>query len=139
MATVTVSKSTTVKGGVQVTSAAITQISKYRALMLVLATMELGWKYQQVGTQVDQYTKGQEVITLSWGNTQLKEYIHSKGKALVAHVQGTQGAKLQRAQTSLGKPMELTAKWPKLTPKKVEELEALASATFKVVEPKAQA
>jgi hypothetical protein len=121
-------------------SAPITSISKYRALMLVGA-VELGWTHTQVATNVDQFTKGKgataEVITLVWGGTQLKAYSHTKGKTLVTTVEGTVGAKLQRAQTSLGKPMELTAKWPKLSAAKVAELEALAKASFKVITPKA--
>lgn len=109
-----------------------TTITKYRALFLILAK-ELGWTHSQVSTMVDQYKKGTEVVTLSWGNTQLKGLAHTKGKTLVNLVEGAQGAKLQRAQTAMGKPMELTAKWPKLSPAKVAELEALAVATFKVI------
>lgn len=120
-------------------AAPITVISKYRALMLVGA-LELGWTHTQVATLVDIYTKGkgatQEIMVLSWGPSALKEYTHTKGKTMVTHVQGTQGSKLQRAQTSLGKAMDLGAKWS-LSKAKLAELEELARVTFKVITPKA--
>lgn len=119
----------------QTSTITITSITKYRALFLVLAG-EQGWSFTQVATNVDQYKKGSEVVTLNWGATQLKGLSHTKGKTMVSLVEGAKGAKLQRAQSAMGKPMELTAKWGKLSPAKVAELEALALATFQVITPK---
>lgn len=113
----------------------ITAITKYRALFLVLAA-EQGWSYTQVSTNGDVFTKGTEAIHMVWGATQLQGFTHTKGKSLVAEAKGEVQGKLQRAQSQMGKPMETTKKWPKLSPSKVTELEALATKTFKVLEPK---
>lgn len=117
-------------------SAPITTISKFRALFLVLAAQK-GWKHSQVLTNVDSYTKGNEVITVKWGATSMVEFTHTKGKSLDAHVTGGVGSKLQKLQTRMGSPIADNQKWAKLPTAKVKELEALATTTFKVVEPKA--
>lgn len=117
------------------TPATITCISKYRALFLVLAS-EMEWKFSQASTYVDTYTKGTEVITMVWGTSKLKAYSHTKGKNLVKQVEGQVASKLQKAQTSMGKPMDDNQRWGKLTPTEVTDLEALATSTFKVISPK---
>jgi len=116
-------------------SAPITAISKYRALFLILAA-EQGWKYTQVLTQVDQFTKGDHVITVKWGATQMVEFLHTQGKAIAPNGQVAGGAasKLQKLQTQMGKPMADGKKWAKLSPTKVKELETLATKTFKIKE-----
>lgn len=116
-----------------------TPILKYRALMLVLAG-EQGWTHTQAATDVDVYIKGKgaatEVITLAWGPAALKGYTHTKGKTMVTQCEGAVASKLQRAQTSLGKPMDLKAKWS-LSKAKLAELEELGLKAFKVISPKA--
>jgi hypothetical protein len=118
-------------------AAPVTSITKYRALYLVLAA-ELGWNHTQLATNVDQYSKGTEKVTLHWGSTQLKGYSHSKGKAMVALAEGTEAGKLQRAQSAMGKPMEITKKWAKINPTQAAALEDLATRTFTVITPKAE-
>lgn len=120
------------------TVAPVTSITKYRALYLVLAA-ELGWNHTQLATNVDQYSKGTEKVTLHWGATQLKGYSHSKGKAMVALAEGTEAGKLQRAQSAMGKPIEVSKKWAKINPTQAVALEELATRTFKVIVPKVEA
>jgi hypothetical protein len=108
------------------TSAPITAISKYRALMLVCA-VEQGWTHSQPATSVDQYKKGGDTLTLAWGGRSLVGYTwNAEG---ITHGQGSM---LQRAQAKLGKPMGLDKKWPKLTPAQTTKLEGLARGSFLV-------
>lgn len=114
------------------TTATITPISKYRALILVLAT-EKGYQHSQSSTLVDTYTKGEVQITCSWGNSQLKGFTHMKGQALVTSVQGGQVGKLQRLQSSLGKPMAVTSRWG-LSQAQKEALDQLAATSFTLID-----
>ena len=137
--TVAATKATTVskaapKAAAKLAAAPLTTMTKYRALFLVLAG-EQGFKHTQASTWVDVYSKGNEVITMSWGAGQLKGFTHTSPKGKVI-VEGQQAAKLQKAQTAMGKPMANSAKW-NLAKAKLAELEALGLATFKVIEPKA--
>ena len=77
--------------------APVTTISKYRALVWFLATQELGYAHVQLDTAVDQYTKGDKVVTLQWGSGKLLAF-HTDGEL----VEG-KGSMLQRAQNALGK------------------------------------
>lgn len=114
----------------------VTAITKYRALMM-LAALELGWKFAQEGTNSDVYTKGTDAIHVVWGSTQMVGFTHTRGTKVVTTARGEVSSKLQRCQSALGKPMDVTKKWPKLSPAKVTELEALAVKSFRVIEPKA--
>lgn len=117
-------------------TAPITAISKYRALVLVKA-IELGWNHVQLSTGTDEFTKGDEQITVAWGSTQMVGFGHFKANALVTQAKGEVKGKLQRLQTSLGEEMAITKKWRALKDDEVVALEKLATATFKVREPKA--
>lgn len=108
-------------------------ITKYRALFLILA-QEKGWKFAQLQTQVDQYTKGQETITVKWAPTAMTEYLHTKGKNVVNHVTPGHQAKLQKLQAAMGGEDLGTKKWPKLSAAKVAELESIAARSFQVIE-----
>lgn len=112
--------------------APINTMTKYRALFLVLAG-ELGFKHTQASTWVDVYSKGNEVITMSWGAGQLKGFTHTSPKGKVI-VEGQQAAKLQKAQSAMGKPMANSAKW-NLPKGKLAELEALGAKSFYILEP----
>lgn len=116
-----------------------TPILKFRALTFLML-VELGFTHSQASTSVDVYLKGTETIRVVWGTTQMVGFSHMVGKAIKAEAQGTTQGKLQRLQASTkGQPSnakganDFTWKWSKLTPKKVEALELLASQTFKVI------
>ena len=109
--------------------APVTTISKYRALVWFLATQELGYAHVQLDTAVDQYTKGDKVVTLQWGSGKLLAF-HTDGEL----VEG-KGSMLQRAQNALGKTIPLSgpgSKW-NLSAKAKADMDALAAKTFKVV------
>jgi len=117
-------------------AAPITVISKYRALIHHLATVELGFTHTQPATMVDQYTKGKDLVTLYWGGSKLISFQATKDGTPGPIEQG-KASMLQRAQTALGKAIALEgpgSKW-NLSTKAKGEFEALALATFKVVEP----
>ncbi len=123
---------TTVK--TQAQAAPTTTISKYRGLVHFMAVQELGFKHTQPQTTIDQYTKGDETITLSWGSGKLVAFQVTKGGQPQGIVQGM-GSMLQRAQKELGKPIPLTgpgSKW-NLSSKAKADMEAYAAKVFKVV------
>src|SRR5690242_17669868 len=117
----------------------LTSISKYRALVLVLAT-SLGFTHKQESSQVDIYSKGSTSILLQWGHGQLLGGARVEQGKVVAEVKAEQNLKLQRMQHQLFKAPEkgkalsdLQWKWSKLTSKQVTDLEALAKAQFKAL------
>lgn len=110
-----------------------TQGSWIRALFLLIP----GWTHHQVSTMVDQYTKGDEVITMVWGTSQLLQVGATKGGKVTMQVEGQQAQKLQKAQLQGFKHKDgltsLTSTW-KVTKAQKVELTKLAAGTFKVME-----
>lgn len=109
------------------------QGSWIRALFLLIP----GWTHHQVSTMVDQYTKGDEVITMVWGSSQLLQVGATKGGKVTLSVEGQQAQKLQKAQLQGFKHKvglaSVTSTW-KVTKAQKAELAKLAEATFKIME-----
>lgn len=110
-----------------------TSSSWIRALFLLIP----GWTHTQAGTMVDQYTKGDEVITMVWGSSQLLAVGATKGGKVTLQVEGQVAQKLQKAQIQGFKHKDgltsLTSTW-KVTKAQKVELAKLAASTFKVME-----
>lgn len=102
-----------------------------RGLMLILAVQE-GFSHSQTSTYVDVLTKkGQAPIVLTWSGA-------SNGHLLAitqgnTHIEG-KGSMLQRAQTMLGKPMELHKKWTGMTAGKKHEAILFQHSKVKVLQ-----
>ena len=114
-------------------AAPITTISKFRALVLVMAVLN-GWTHVQAHTMVDQYTKGDDTIALSWGAGSLKGFSRNgtlvEGGSLMLQRMQHQAFKVAQKGKSLN---DLNWKWSKLTAKQVKGLEDLARASFKIL------
>ena len=100
-----------------------------------------GWKFTQVSTSTDQYTKGTQVLVISWSSVVTKASHQPSSKVSPKTLEAGHASKLQIITNWLGfKEMAVTAKW---TPSHLvdakgqkiskEKLAEQASNTFKVM------
>ena len=112
-----------------------------RAVVLNQA-IAAGWKFTQLTTTTDQYTKGAKVLTISWGAVVTKASYQESSKVSPKVLEGGHANKLQIITNWLGfKTMGVTSKW---TPAHLvdakgnkvskDELAKQALSTFKVMD-----
>ena len=101
-----------------------------------------GWKFTQLSTSTDQYTKGTKVLIISWTSVVTKASFQESSKVSPKVLEGGHANKLQIITNWLGfKQMPVTSKW---TPAHLvdakgnkiskEELVKQAQSTFKVMQ-----
>ena len=101
-----------------------------------------GWKFTQLSTSTDQYTKGTKVLVISWGVVVTKASYQESSKVSPKVLDMGHANKLQIITNWLGfKAMPVTSKW---TPAHLvdakgnkvskEELVKQAQSTFKVMQ-----
>lgn len=111
-----------------------------RAVVLNQA-IAAGWKFTQLSTSTDQYTKGAKVLTISWTSVVTKASHQESAKVSPKVLEGGHANKLQIITNWIGfKAMGVTSKW---TPAHLvdakgnkiskEELVKQAQSTFKVM------
>lgn len=103
-----------------------------RSLMLVLAD-EQGFTHSQTATYVDVFTKkGHAPVVLTWSAARNGHLLAvASGKTLIEG----KTSMLQRAQTMLGKPIDLGRKWGRIADAKKAELVAFGASRLKVIAP----
>ena len=112
-----------------------------RAVILNQA-LAAGWKFTQLSTNTDQYTKGTKVLIVSWGSVVTKASHQESSKVSPKVLEGGHANKLQIITNWLGfKTMGVTSKW---TPAHLvdakgnkvskDELAKQALSTFKVMD-----
>ena len=100
-----------------------------------------GWKFTQVSTSTDQYTKGTQVLTISWSSVVTRASHQASSKVSPKTLEAGHASKLQIITNWLGfKEMAVTAKWSpshlvdaKGNKISKEKLAEQAATTFKVM------
>lgn len=128
------------------TTTSATTVSLVKAPWMRAAVMNqalaAGWKFTQVSTSTDQYTKGTQVLTISWSSVVTRASHQASSKVSPKTLEAGHASKLQIITNWLGfKEMAVTAKW---TPSHLvdakgqkvskDALTAQAQSTFKVME-----
>ena len=71
-----------------------------------------GWKFTQISTSTDQYTKGTQVLTISWSSVVTRASHQASSKVSPKTLEAGHASKLQIITNWLGfKEMAVTAKW----------------------------